>query len=90
MLSKEKTMELLEAFDLTRSYRAAAQLCGVDHHTVRRAVAARAAGHEPDEAGRVTIAQPFTDKIEELVERSSGKIRADATTGKGVVPLASS
>lgn len=77
MLSKEKRMELLEAFDLTRSYRAAAQLCGVDHHTVRRAVAARAAGHEPDETARVTIAQPFTDKIEELVERSSGKIRAD-------------
>lgn len=70
-------MELLEAFDLTRSYRAAAQLCGVDHHTVKRAMAARAAGYPPDEVVRTRVTRPFIDKIEELVERSSGKIRAD-------------
>lgn len=76
MLSKEKQMELLEAFDLTKSYRAAAQLCGVDHHTVKRVVAARAMGYTTNVV-RTTVARPFTDKIEELVERSSGKIRAD-------------
>ncbi len=35
MLSEDKIMDVLEAFDLTRSYRSAAQPCGVDHHTVR-------------------------------------------------------
>lgn len=34
MLSKEKEMEVLEAFDLTKSYRAAGQLTGLDHKTV--------------------------------------------------------
>lgn len=29
-------MEILEAFDLTGSYRAAAELAGCDHHTVAR------------------------------------------------------
>ncbi|HEX3981750.1 MAG TPA: IS21 family transposase [Acidimicrobiales bacterium] len=77
MLSKEKQMELLEAFDLTKSYRAAAQLCGVDHHTVKRVVVARATGYAPDDTVRTKVARPFTDKIEELVDRSSGKIRAD-------------
>lgn len=31
---EEKVMEVPEAYDLTKSYRSAAQLCGVDHHTV--------------------------------------------------------
>ena len=31
-------MEILEAYDLTDSYRAAAELAGCDHHTVRRYV----------------------------------------------------
>ena len=44
MLPKEREMEVLEAYDLTKSYRSAAQLCGVDHHTVARVVAARALG----------------------------------------------
>ena len=44
MLSKEKQMDVLEAYDLTKSLRAAAELTGVDHHTVARYVAARATG----------------------------------------------
>ena len=44
MYSKERVMEILEAFDLTKSFRAAAVLCGVDHHTVAAKVAARTAG----------------------------------------------
>ena len=39
-------MEVLEVYDLTKSYRSAAQLTGVDHHTVARLVAARALGTE--------------------------------------------
>jgi len=47
MLSEENAMEILEAYDLTSSFRSAAALCGVDHHTVRRYVAARTAGLDP-------------------------------------------
>ncbi|HTT90337.1 MAG TPA: IS21 family transposase [Acidimicrobiales bacterium] len=78
MLSEEKTMEVLEAYDLVKTYRCAAQLCGVDHHTVARAVADRAAGKEPSEPPvRARSADAFITKVEEWVERSSGKVRAD-------------
>jgi hypothetical protein len=36
MLSKEKQMDVLEAYDVTKSLRAAAQLSCIDHHTVAR------------------------------------------------------
>lgn len=71
-------MEILEAYDLTGSYRAAAELAGCDHHTVARYVKLRAAGAPAREQGR--RARPidaFLPKIEELVERSAGRIRAD-------------
>lgn len=78
MLSKEKRMEALEAYDLVKTYRAAAQLCGVDHHTVARAVAERASGRSPQEpVARPRSADAFITKVEEWVERSSGKVRAD-------------
>jgi len=38
--SAEEIMEILEAYDLTGSYRDAAELAGCDHHTVARYVAA--------------------------------------------------
>jgi transposase len=71
-------MEILEAFDLTGSYRAAAELAGCDHHTVARYVALRAAGQPP--VAREHRARPiddYMDKIEELVARSGGRARAD-------------
>ncbi len=71
-------MEILAAYDLTGSLRAAAELTGCSHHTVARHVAARDAGRpiaEPAYRGRVT--DPFLPKIEEWVEASKGKIRAD-------------
>jgi len=78
MLSEEKQMDVLEAYDLTRSLRAAAQLTGTDHHTVARYVAARAAGRPIEEmAERATKSDGFADKIAEWVDRSSGKVRAD-------------
>jgi transposase len=84
MLPKEKKMEVLEAFDLTKSYRAAGQLTGVDHHTVARVVAARALGTElSDEPTlRSKVAEAFADKIIEWIERSSGKVRADVVHDK--------
>ena len=78
MLPKEKRMEVLEAFDLTKSFRAAGQLTGVDHHTVANAVAVRARGESVDDASiRPTVADDFSDKIAEWIERSGGKVRAD-------------
>src|SRR5215468_481025 len=44
MKSHEEIMEILEAYDLTGSYRGAAELVGCDHHTVARYVALRAGG----------------------------------------------
>ncbi len=77
MLSKEKQMDVLEAYDLTKTLRGAAELAGVDHHTVARYVAARAAGLELEESERPTKTDGFADKIAEWIERSNGKIRAD-------------
>lgn len=84
MLPKEKVMEVLEAYDLTKSFRAAAQLTGVDHHTVARAVAARAVGRElEDNSGsRTKVADAFADKIAEWIERSNGRVRADVVHKK--------
>lgn len=84
MLPKEKVMEVLEAYDLTKSFRAAAQLTGVDHHTVARAVAARALGQElgEDPATRAKVADAFADKIAEWIGRSNGRIRADVVHKK--------
>jgi len=83
MLSEGKIMEILEAYDLTGSYRATAALCGVDHHTVRRYLAARAAGLDPAVAiERPRVSDPYLDKIAEWVERSGGLVRADVVHRK--------
>ena len=44
-------MEILNAYDLTGSYRAAAELCGCSHHTVKKAIADRDAGLPPELGG---------------------------------------
>lgn len=83
MLSEERRMEILEAYDLTKSYRAAAALIGCDHHTVKRYVSARAAGLDPTSAiGRPKLADAFVDKIAEWIDRSGGRVRADVVHGK--------
>lgn len=83
MLSEEKMMEILEAYDLTGSYRATAALCGIDHHTVRRYVATRAAGLDPASVlERPKVSDPYLAKVEEWVERSGGKVRADVVHRK--------
>ena len=71
-------MEILEAYDLTGSFRDAAELAGCSHHTVAAHVAARDAGR-PSGAGvaRPQLIDVYLAKVEEWVEQSSGKIRAD-------------
>src|SRR5579875_1625704 len=75
----EEVMEILEAFDLTGSLRAAAELVGCDRKTVAHWVEARdAAGGGLSLASRPRPARgAFDAKVGELVERSRGKIRAD-------------
>lgn len=71
-------MEILEAYDLVGSYRGAAELADCDHHTVKRYVERREAGGElAGSTSRLSIIDDYRDKIDELVRRSSGKVRAD-------------
>jgi transposase len=72
-------MEILEAFDLTGTLRGAAALAGCDHKTVGRLVRAReeAGGGLPVSVRSRPAIDPFAEKIEEWVDRSRGRIRAD-------------
>ena len=72
-----------EAFDLTGTAWSAAQLTGCDAKTVTRYVAVRDAGGDPlARAARPRPIDGFMPKIEELVDRSKGKIRADVAHWK--------
>ena len=84
MKSAEEIMEILEGFDLTASYRDAAELAGCSPNTVARYVAAREAGTlVPGRAApRPSVIDEFLPKLEEFVERSEGKIRADVAHDK--------
>ncbi len=84
MKKPEEAMEILEAYDLTGSLRRAAVLAGCDHKTVARLVAARevAGGGLPERERRRPLVDPFAVKIEELVDRSRGRIGADQAHSK--------
>ncbi|MGD6980993.1 MULTISPECIES: IS21 family transposase [Citricoccus] len=76
--SDREIMEILEAYDATGSAHSAAALAGVDAKTVRRYVAARDAGAPVTGPGRrPRMLDEHLPKIEEWVERSHGKVRAD-------------
>lgn len=71
-------MEILDAYDLTGSLRDAGELVGCSHHTVKHYVDRRAAGGELDKAAaRLRLVDEYLPKVEEWVERSKGKVRAD-------------
>jgi transposase len=77
-------MQILEAYDLTGSLRGAAALAGCDHKTVARLVAAReaAGGGLPVRVRRrLVVVDPFAEKIDELVDRSHARVRADKVHG---------
>jgi hypothetical protein len=76
-------MEILEAYDVTGSLRAAAALAGCDHKTVARLVAAReaAGGGLPARVRHRPVVDAFAGKIDELVDRSRGHVRADKAHG---------
>ena len=77
-------MNILEAYDLTGSLRDAGELAGCSHHTVARYVRAREEGRLVPGASalRPGVIDAFLPKLEELVERSKGKIRADVAHEK--------
>ena len=71
-------VEILEAFDLTGSLREAARLTGCSPMTVARYVRLRERGQvAPDPVRRDQILDPYLAKLEEWVERSHGRVRAD-------------
>ena len=82
--SAEEIMNILEAYDLTGSLRDAAELAGCSHHTVARYVAERERGRAVPAGARrpQPVIGGFLPKLEELVERSKGKIRADVAHEK--------
>ncbi|MCX4671164.1 hypothetical protein OG453_31520 [Streptomyces sp. NBC_01381] len=70
--------KILEAYDLTRCAFSAARLAGCDPKTVKKYVDRRQAGLAPGQAARrPRVTDPFLPKIEELVDHSKGRIRAD-------------
>lgn len=76
-------MEILEAFDLAGTLRGAAELAGCDHKTVAHWVRAREGGGGLGVASRPRPrVDRFAGKIEEWVERSRGRIRADVAHEK--------
>src|SRR5689334_17767911 len=87
--SGREIMEIFEAFDLTGTAWSAAQLTGCDAKTVTRYVAVRDAGGDPlARAVRPRLIDGFMPKIEELVDRSKGKIRADVALCLPKIPSA--
>ena len=76
-------MEILEAYDLTGGMRAAAALAGCDHKTVAHYVALRDAGVSPEErSSRPMLIDEHLGKVEEWVDRSRGRVRADVVHEK--------
>lgn len=83
MKHAEEIMKILEAFDLTQSYRAAGELAGCDHHTVAHWVARRDAGElTAAPVRRPRLIDEFLPKLEEWMEASNGRIRADVAHEK--------
>lgn len=83
MKDAKEIMEILAAYDLTKSFRGAAELTGCSHHTVARLVKARDAGADAEEsAAREKVTDQWLPKIEEWVEASRGKVRADVVHRK--------
>ena len=81
--SGREIMEIFEAFDLTGTAWSAAQLTGCDAKTVARYVAVRDAGGDPlAKTCRPRLIDALMPKVEELVDRSKGKIRADVAHRK--------
>lgn len=74
-------MEMLNAYDLTGSLRATAELVGCSPNTVKKAIEARAAGAPPT-FRRSQLIDHYQGHLETWVEESRGKIRGDIAHDK--------
>jgi len=84
--SDREIMEILEAFDVTGVAHSAAPLCEADPKTIRRYAQARDLGRPAGKpVPRAKLIDPFLEKIEEWVDRSKGKVRADIAHERLVV-----
>lgn len=83
MKHREEIMQILELFDLTQSYRTAGELAGCSPNTVAYWVARRDAGElTATLVRRPQLIDEFLPKLEEWMEASHGKIRADVAHDK--------
>jgi transposase len=84
MKKPEEVMEILEAYDLAGTLRGAAALVGCDHKTIGYWVGQReqTGGMPAVERKRPAMEPVFAAKIDELVDRSNGRIRADVVHAK--------
>jgi transposase len=79
----ETIMEILAAYDLTHSYRDAAELVGCAPNTVARYVRTRdAGGLRATPVQRTQLVDAFREKIEQWVDASHGRVRADVAQRK--------
>jgi transposase len=84
--SDREIMDILEAFDLTKTPHSAAALAGCDEKTVARYVAARDAGRDPfAPIDRGSLIDGWLPKIEEWIDASDAKVRADVVHDRLVV-----
>ena len=77
-------MDIISAYQQVGSYRAAAELCGTTHKTVKRVVEKFEAGDAPSpRAERVHNYDAVTELVAERVEKSQGRMSA-----KRMLPIA--
>ena len=82
-----ETMEILGAFDKTKSAHSAARLAGCDPKTVRRLVARREAGLGVDAPiDRPRLVDGHTDLVEQLVDGSEDGQRGDGRADRPFLP----
>jgi len=79
MKDSQNSMEILEAYDLFGSYNGAANYSGCSPNTVKRLVQLRNAGElaRCEQQKRPKSIDKFFSLVEEAVDKSRGKIRAD-------------
>ncbi|MDA8395807.1 MAG: IS21 family transposase, partial [Candidatus Dormibacteraeota bacterium] len=79
----EEVVEILEAFDLTGTYRGAGELAECAPNTVARYVALRGVGlPQSRRLRRAGLMDGYLEKVEEWVNASRGKVRADVVSRK--------
>ncbi|WP_194830161.1 IS21 family transposase [Nocardia sp. XZ_19_231] len=84
MKSERERMDIISAYRETGTYRAAAEMCGTTHKTVKRVIeAAETSQKPPARPARPRNYEAVTDLVAERVKKSGGRISA-----KRLLPVA--